>query len=436
MVVRRLREIAARNLRVFRERPVAEISGAFGDLGTFLPLALSLAINGTISFTSTLVFSGVFNILTGVYFGIPLPVQPMKAVAAVAIISSFTPGEIAAAGIFVAACILVLSLTGLLRRLTEAVPIPVVKGIQLGAGLSLIIAAGGTMTSSLDWISPSWADNLLWAIAAFIFLVVTNIYRNIPYALICFWLGVVFALILTAQHMELPSLRLWIPGITLPLGEDWKIGVFRAGIGQLPLTTLNSVVAVTHLSKDLLPQVQTPSAIAVGLSVAIMNLTGCWFGAMPVCHGSGGLAAQYRFGARSGSSVIFLGVLKVIIGLVFGETLIALLKRFPSALLGVMVIAAGLELASVGESLNTTDARDIGRTLSSTSGDGASLSFSGDERKKRWTVMMVTMGMLIAFRNDAIGFAAGMLCHRSYELPRLLKRFSERRRQGRIRLPA
>ncbi|MCF7643722.1 putative sulfate/molybdate transporter, partial [Acinetobacter johnsonii] len=81
-------------------------------------------------------------------------------------------------------------------------------------------------------------------------------------------------------------------------------------IGQLPLTTLNSIIAVSALAADLLPDLPTPSVTSIGLSVALMNLTGTWFGAMPVCHGAGGLAAQFRFGARSGASVILLGLLK------------------------------------------------------------------------------------------------------------------------------
>ncbi len=89
-----------------------------------------------------------------------------------------------------------------------------------------------------------------------------------------------------------------------------------------------------------------------------MNLIGGWFGAMPVCHGSGGLAAQYRFGARSGSSIILLGLFKILLGLVCGESLVGLLRRYPKSLLGVMVLAAGLELAKVGESLNY-GARDL-----------------------------------------------------------------------------
>ncbi|KAE8375517.1 hypothetical protein BDV26DRAFT_267785 [Aspergillus bertholletiae] len=437
MTAQTFRQISSHNLQTFRRNYVSEISGSLGDLGTFLPIAIALAINDTVSLSSTLIFSGLFNILTGLFFGIPLPVQPMKAIAAVAIARSFNNGTIAAAGIFVGVCIFVFSITGLLRWFADVIPIPVIKGIQVGAGLSLVIASCGNTLSGLGWVGPSWADNRIWAIAAFVFLIITNTYRKVPYALIVFILGIAFAIIRSALAADLPSLKFWHPYTVVPAPGEWSVGALDAGIGQIPLTTLNSVVAVVHLAGDLIPNVRTPSITSVGLSVAAMNLVGCWFGAMPVCHGSGGLAAQYRFGARSGSSVVFLGFLKLVIGIFFGESLVGLLKRFPSALLGVMVIAAGLELVGVGESLNTTGARDIMSPGSGILGDARqeiAPMLSDADRKRRWTVMMVTVGLLVGFKNDAIGFLAGILCHVGYELPGLWQKVRNRWNEGRVRL--
>ena len=413
-----LRQTMAHNLATFKRQPLAEISGSLGDLGTFLPIVIALSEGSQISLTTTLIFTGVYNILTGAFFGIPLPVQPMKAIAAVALLRSLTAGETEAAGIFVSVCILVFSISGLLEWFTKVIPIPVVKGIQVGAGLSLIIAAGTKATATLSWRTPSWADNYLWIIAAFLTLFCLQLRPKLPYALIVFVVGLVFAIILVMQSSSerLPRLRLWQPHTQVPTGNEWKNGILDAGVGQLPLTTLNSIIAVTHLAADLLPEVNTPSVTSIGLSVAAMNLFGCWFGVMPVCHGSGGLAAQYRFGARSGASIIFLGVVKMLIGLIFGESLASLLHKFPLALLTVMVIASGLELASVGESLNTNRARDLKKGRSEEgSRDGG---LTEEQRKRRWTVMLVTAGVLVAFKNDAVGFLAGLLCHWSFELPR------------------
>ncbi|KAJ5266475.1 hypothetical protein N7478_009283 [Penicillium angulare] len=437
MTAQSLREITEHNVRTFKRNYVSEISGSLGDLGTFLPLAIALAVNGTVSLASTLIFSGAYNILTGLFFGIPLPVQPMKAIAAVAIARNFSNGSIAAAGIFVGACILVFSVTGLLRWFANVIPIPVIKGIQVGAGLSLVITACSGTLAGLGWVTPSWADNRIWAVVAFVALTITNIYRRVPYALAIFVVGLLFAIIRTALAGHLPAFETWHPFVVLPTLHQWRIGAIDAGIGQIPLTTLNSIVAVVHLSHDLLPNVKTPSITHIGLSVAGMNLLGCWFGAMPVCHGSGGLAAQYRFGARSGASVIFLGVLKLIIGFLFGETLVDLLQRFPAAFLGIMVIAAGLELLSVGESLNTSGARDVGQSgggLLANTEQHLGPVLTDEERKRRWTVMMVTVGLLVGFKNDAIGFIAGILCHCAYELPVWWEKARARWSEGRLRL--
>jgi hypothetical protein len=165
-----------------------------------------------------------------------------------------------------------------------------------------------------------------------------------------------------------------------------------------------------------------------------MNLIGGWFGAMPVCHGSGGLAAQYRFGARSGASIILLGLFKIILGLVFGESLVGLLREYPKSLLGVMVFAAGLELAKVGESLNY-GARDLWEASDSTSGENPpgqeglkqQRTLSDEERKERWTVMFMTIGGLLAFKNDGVGFIAGMLCHLVYQLSKAWTEWGSRR---------
>ncbi len=170
-----------------------------------------------------------------------------------------------------------------------------------------------------------------------------------------------------------------------------------------------------------------------------MNLIGGWFGAMPVCHGSGGLAAQYRFGGRSGSSIILLGLFKILLGLFFGETLISLLRGYPKALLGVMVLAAGLELAKVGESLNY-GARDLWEA-SEVGGDGGRGStalkrlrdLSNQERTERWMVMFMTVGCLLAFKNDGVGFVAGMLCHFNYRLSESWSNSSSGRGNGLFR---
>ena len=433
-----IRDVQTYNIQTIRSQPLREISGSMGDLGTLLPILIALAMNGSISLSTTLVFTGIYNIVTGVIFGVPLPVQPMKAIAAVVlsapIHNQWSQAQTASAGLFVGAVIGFFSLTGILQWFTSKVPVPVIKGIQIGAGLSLILSAGSLMLSNLSWYELNDGfDSMWWAFLAFLFLLCTPYYPRMPFALIITILGFVLCL---CQMSTAPKFQLWRPSGFVPSPSDFQRGIFSAGLGQLPLTTLNSIIAVTHLSADLIPARKAPSATSLGLSVATMNLVGCWFGCMPVCHGSGGLAGQYRFGARSGASIIFLGMVKLLLGLFVGDTLIRLIKQFPISLLGIMVFAAGLELAKIGESLNTVGARDLWEAAEDESNGSSEKHFkepTQDERSQRWAVMLVTTGGLLAFRNDGLGFIAGMLCHWSHSI---LVWWEERKasREGRIRL--
>ncbi|KAJ4359839.1 uncharacterized protein N0V89_000395 [Didymosphaeria variabile] len=427
----RLRKVHRHNVETFTSAPLSELSGSLGDLGTLLPLMTALVITRSISLPATLLFTGAANILTGVAFGIPLPVQPMKAIAAVAIARKFTLEENAAAGIVVASLVGVLSITGLINYVNKLTPTPVVKGIQVGAGLSLCISAGTKMLVPLSWTGPWWGDNLLWAIAAVILLLLTFPYPRLPYTLIIFAVGIILSILSPASNTSTPAI-IDIP-VLHPSGKDFWKATTTASLGQLPLTLLNSVIAAAALASDLLPSPPYPAAPTVtelGISVAAINLVACWFGGMPTCHGSGGLAGQYRFGARSGASIVLLGALKFVLGIIaFFQPgpIVSVLSGIPSSLLGVLILAAGLELAKVGESVNT-DARDLRVLDVNNSWDGKRLKELGEtERKERFMVMLVTVATLLAFKNDAVGFVAGLVWHLGFKAAGRVGEWQDRR---------
>lgn len=353
----------------------------------------------------------------------------MQAIAAAAIAAKSSQAETVAAGSVTAGIVLLLSVTGTLQWVTRVIPVPIIKGIQFGAGLSLIISAGTTLLRPLTWLSPF--DNRFWAFAAFAGLIATQKLPRFPYALIVFLAGLILALVVvlvTGNGVGLPGFHFWSPFVLIPHYTSDAIGM---GVAQLPLTTLNSVIAASALAADLLPSVRAPSVTELGVSVGLMNLLGCWFGAMPVCHGAGGLAAQYRFGARSGASIAMLGLLKMALGLLVGEPLLDLLAAFPKSLLGIMVVAAGLELAKVGQSLNH-GASDL---WDSSVEDQQGISrrhkdITDDERAERWTVMLMTTAGILAFKNDAVGFVAGLLCHGAYRVAAAIEKRRSRRGLG------
>jgi len=471
--IKRLKAVNKHNLQTFKEQPWREMSGAFGDIGTFIPIFIALAsVDGSyqesrlISVSSTLVFSGLANVLTGIWFGVPLPVQPMKAIAAVAIAKNmhsgyqqeFGAGELASAGLFVASVVALLSLTGALQWFTRTIPVPVVKGIQVGAGISLAMSAWGKLDLASDWVSMTGGAILLTVL---LYLAMSS---RLPFTLLLVSTLAILAIVIATMNWIADGsspvnsadgyfFSLWSPFLSVPEPSAFLRGALNAGLGQIPLTTLNSIVAVVSLAQDLFPDLPASqsalTATEIGTSVAAMNLIGCWFHAMPVCHGSGGLAAQYRFGARSGASIIFLGCLKLILGLFFSDLTLVACENFPDLLLALLLFLAGQELVKMGESLNTEAARDLwvvdeDPLLSDVDGSNQDInrgeevnakkmhfkSLTTDEKIRRWTVMTATVAALLGARNDGVGFMVGMVVDGIYRT----QDWRERRRQGQIRL--
>ncbi|XP_057968678.1 molybdate transporter 2-like [Malania oleifera] len=395
----------------------SELGGSVGDLGTYIPIVLALTLVSHLDLGTTLIFTGLYNIATGLLFGIPMPVQPMKAIAAVAISQHISLPQIIAAGLSTAAVSLLLGATGLMSVLYRIIPLPVVRGIQLSQGLAFAFSAikyirfdqdfaAGKSGSSRPWLG---LDGLVLALSAVTFLVLVTgagdsslsdeyasnleeptssnrsrcrvrrrlwILAKIPAALLVFLLGLFICFLRDRsifKNLVLGPSKIRLMKITW---KDWKIGFLEAAIPQIPLTILNSVIAVCKLSSDLFPEREV-SATTVSVSVGAMNWIGCWFGAMPVCHGAGGLAGQYRFGGRSGASVAFLGVGKVVLGLVFGNSFVRILNQFPIGILGVLLLFAGIELSMASRDMNSKEETFVMLVSAavSLSGYGAALGF-------------------------------------------------------------
>jgi hypothetical protein len=325
----------------------------------------------------TLLAAGLMNVVTGFAFRIPMPVQPMKAIATVAIAEGLSESQILAAGIVTGLVVLLIGVTGLVNWLNRAIPKSVVRGLQLALGLKLL-TGGFSMIAGTE-VLIGW-DSIGMGILCALLVLLFYFSTRIPGALVVFAVGLVA--LLAAEPALLSQTRLGM-GWSMPdLGglDDWKVGLWRGAVPQVPLTILNSVIAICALSADLFPH-QAAGPRKVATSVALMNLVCCPFGAMPMCHGAGGLAAQYRFGARTGGSVIMLGAAKIVLGVALGGSLLLWLRAYPKSVLGVLLLFSGLELALV--------CRD-------------------QKRRVDFFVMLMTAGACMAV-NTAVGFAIGWL---------------------------
>ena len=326
-----------------------DVAGAFGDIGVLFPIAIALITLNHLNPTAVFLAAGLTYILAGRYFQIPSAVQPFKAVAAIALAMSLTPSAIASAGLLMGALLLLIAVTDLASQLARLFSLPIVRGIQLGLGLLLareglvlmlgaqsgLVFAGGTSL-------PAWEIALGGAIV----LILLRGSRRFPAALALLMAGM--ALGLAAHWGKLPSLTFGlIPFQFLhPHGSELRSVLTLLVIPQFALTFGNSIVATENTAQILYgSQSRRVTVRGLSFSIGMVNgLTALLQGA-PLCHGSGGITAHYRFGARSQKSSYIIGGVCIALAL-FGKASMGLLHLIPTAILGVFLVYVGIQHAA------------------------------------------------------------------------------------------
>lgn len=313
-----------------------EVSGALGDLGTLLPLMLGAIAVAGLAPTPVLVGFALFYIATAAIYRLPIPVQPMKAVAAVLLVTELSPAAVAASGVMLGAALLVLGLTGWIAKLARMVPQSVLAGLQLGLGLALALLA-------VELIGSTPAIGLITLGLLLGLLLVPQA----PSALIALVAAVLLAWLLGAPGAELPAAggaRDWLPG--LPALAEVERSFSLLVLPQLSLTLTNAVVLTALIAGDYFGERArhvTPERLSVTSGLA--NLALAPFGALPMCHGAGGLAAHVRFGARSGAAPLMLGLALLAFAALPGGLGPLTLAAIPLAGLGALLLVAAGELA-------------------------------------------------------------------------------------------
>jgi len=335
-----------------------EFAGSLGDLGTLIPLSVGLMVVCGLSATSVLLMVGLFYMFTGLYFRLPVPVQPLKLISAVAIAypAKVSLPIIASSGILFGAILTFLSFSGLIDRLAGLFTRPIIRGIQLGLGLIL-------MTKGIDFIIKpqlliqhpdstvsilGTALNPLIGIAGFILALTLLSSRRFPAALILIAAGAAIGMgfgALKPINVHLGPTPVQFYDIRF---QDLVTAFVVLVVPQIPLTLGNAVIGTADTCRSLFnagANTQKVTYRSLALSMGLMNLLAGLVGAMPMCHGAGGLAAHYRFGARTGGANIMIGLVFLATAVIFGKTAIALLSCIPNAVLGILLLFSGIELA-------------------------------------------------------------------------------------------
>ena len=335
-----------------------ELAGAFGDLGTFAPLVIGMIAVCKLDAVSIITVFGLWYIITGLVYRLPVPVQPMKAVAALAISGAVSFNVIRGAGLVIGIILLLLTLTGSINWLSKITPKSVVRGIQLGLALALMNTAASFMQKK-GALPLFGIDISFWTVAAICVVIVLLLYSNrrIPPMLVILPLGIALSLV-GASLGELLAFNISLPSASISFAtSDIWVGLLTLGIAQIPLTIGNSIIATDSLAHSLFPEKKTVNVNRLGLTLGIMNVFSAIAGGIPMCHGAGGLAGHYRFGARRGSALFFIGALLIILGIFFGNTLTTIFGLIPSPVLGVILFFASIELAMAIKDI------DVGKDL-------------------------------------------------------------------------
>lgn len=315
-----------------------ELAGAFGDIGTDLPLIIGIIVAANLDTASALILFGVMQILTALRYRMPMPVQPLKAVAALVIAQRISGNVLFGGGLAIGILMLLLTITGLIDLLARVVPKCVVRGIQFGLGLQLALLA------LKDYVKADGAKGYLLAAIAFTLVVLLIGNRRYPAALFVIALGLGYAIVFKLNGPTLiQGIGFRLPHVYRPGLHDVLTGFLILALPQIPLSLGNSVLATRQITEDLFPE-RPLTVRQISFTYSLMNVVNPFFGGIPTCHGSGGMMGHYAFGGRTGGSVILYGALYLILGLFFSGSFAHVVQVFPLPVLGVLLAVEGLRL--------------------------------------------------------------------------------------------
>lgn len=341
-----------------------EWAGSVGDLGTLLPLAFAMIMINGLSPIGLFLTVGLMYILGGFYYRVPIAVQPMKVVSAYAIAQALSPGVVTASGMLLGGFLLFLGVTGLVDVVSRIVPKGVVRGVQMATGVlllskgaELVVGTSGFQAMrggvepflSVQSLGPVPMSVIVGVLFAAIALFLLNS-RKFPAGLVVVICGAVFGALFGAWR-ELTGVH---PGFYLPefmpfgmpTGVDFSFALLALVLPQIPMTMGNAVIANRDLSHEYFGgESSRVTDRALCISMGVANGFAALVGGMPVCHGAGGLAAHYRFGARTHGSNLIIGGLFVALALILGPGSVNALHLLPMGVLGVLLFFAGAQLA-------------------------------------------------------------------------------------------
>jgi SulP family sulfate permease len=324
----------------------------------------------------------------------------MKVIGAYAVATALSASQITASGLLVGLFLLIIGATGAITVLGKYIPKSVVRGVQMATG-TLLMAQGvqfvvGTSKYQLlqgtaepylhiQSVGPIPIGIIIGTAAAALTLLFLN-NKKLPAGLLVILLGLITGLI-WGTHDGFNRLRIgiYLPELLpfgFPSGADFSFALVALVLPQLPMTIGNAVIANADLSRQYFDKdSQKVTYRALCFSMSLANGLSFFVGGMPLCHGAGGLAAHYRFGARTAGSNLMIGTIFIALAVFLGIHTLAVVNLIPVSVLGVLLIFAGSQLA---------------------------LTIIDIKERKELFVSLLMLGITLA-SNLAIGFGVGIV---------------------------
>jgi sulfate permease, SulP family len=339
-----------------RKPSAGDLSGAVADLGIFVPLVAALILVNGLAPGPLLLMAGVLSVAAGAWFGIPFPVQPLKALTALAVAQQLSPQVIRAAGLLIGLILVLLTVTGLADRVASAFTKPVIRSLQLAVGTLLVVAGHDLVVAppAIFTGTPETRWTLLLAVLT-LAVVGVAVWRR--------WFVATVALVLVGMVVaaavgdpQFGPVALDAPTVAVPPVEVWGAAFVLLVIPQLPLTYGNAVVGMADLARERFPEASRVRPGSVAMSCGIGNIGSALLGGMPMCHGSSGFTAHVRLGAHSPVMNLILGGTFIVLGVVFSDQVLVVFGLLP-----VWALAGFLAYAGLRHALLVLDLR--GRSL-------------------------------------------------------------------------
>ncbi|MBN2168459.1 MAG: putative sulfate/molybdate transporter [Actinobacteria bacterium] len=349
---------------------IRELAGSMGDFGTLFPLAIGYIAVCGLDPAGLLLMMGLANIATGLVYQLPMPIEPMKVLAVIAIAQAWEPSLVYASAFGMGIVWLLMAATGAMTLVAKFTPKSVTRGIQVALGVLLGMQA-------FDMVRAGW----VLAVVSIVIILVLRKNRYAPAAIVLIVLGIGIMLF-KGQFAGIAGPGFRLPSITtFSIKEVW-VALIAGGFAQVPLTATNAVIATSSLIETYWPE-RKVGVRKLSLNMGLMNISMPFFGGMPLCHGAGGLAGQYYFGARTGGTNIIEGSIEILLGLFFASSIGVLFGKFPEAIIGAMLFMVGIELVKF--------ARDIKWSLE--------------------LIPLVSTVVVAVITNMAFGYLAGLAVH-------------------------